>query len=362
MKLSPTLTRCLDDLAARIDETQEAAHGAAWLQFVRGEVGAGVFVPPSRTPRPAAVDWPVVCINDALHDREAMLLQQFGAVSRVLAEGGNASLGVRCNYGVSILTSQLGCPVVEMPREQGNLPTTQPLPGGEAAIDALLDAGVPDLRAGQGGDVFDTAELYLEVMARWPVIGRWVELYHPDTQGPMDNVDLLWGSDVFLAFYDCPQRVHAAMDLMAEHYVAFLSKWFELVPTDSQLTRHWGMSMPGRVMLRDDSLMNLSSQIYVEFIREPEQRCLRALRGGVVHFCGRGDHFIDAMCEMDGLRGINLSQPHLNNMHRVFDAVLSRGLVMVGLRRDAAAACGRELMGKVHCSEAVAAPIGAAAR
>ena len=34
--------------------------------------------------------------------------------------------------------------------------------------------------------------------------------------------------------------------------------------------------------------------------------------------CGRGDHYIESLCEIEKLYGINLSQPHLNDMDKIF--------------------------------------------
>jgi len=276
-----------------------------------------------------------------------MLLQQFGAVSGVLARGGDKALGVRCNYGVGIMASQLGCDVVEMPREQGNTPTARPL-GGMDAIEAAIQNGMPDLRAGQGADVFDTGERFLEAMQRYPVLGRWVALYHPDAQGPIDNAELAWGSDIFLAFYDCPERVHAFLDLMTEHYIAFMRKWFDMVPPRGETSTHWVLKQRGQIMLRDDSLMNLPPDICNEFIRDREERCLLEFGGGAIHYCGRGDHYIEPMSGIKGLTGVNLSQPHLNDMPRIYANTIDKGIPLLGFSHEWASKAARPLLGRVH--------------
>ncbi len=358
--MKPDLQRCLDDLARRINEDEEAALHRAWRRFLDDAHDEDVFVPPTRTPRPPATDWPAVHINDALHDPDLMLLQQFGMVSEALARGGNAVLGVRCNYGVSIMASQFGCTVIEMPREQGDLPTPQCLDG-EAALRAAVDAGVPDLRTGQGGQVFDTAQHFLEVLDRWPVLGRWVDLYHPDGQGPMDNAELVWGSDIFLAFYDQPDLVHAVLELMTEHYITFLRAWFDLVPPhDDNVSSHWGFMLRGRIVLRDDSLMNLSPELYTTFIRDREGRCLTELGGGAIHFCGRGDHFITAMSEIEHLYAINMSQPHLNDMELIYAHTVDKGIPLIGFDSAAAGAAGRDLRGRVQCPKRPPAGVASA--
>jgi hypothetical protein len=353
----------LDDLASRIDADEEARIHESWIDFLEGRLagklgGAEPFVPPARVAKPAGIDWPRIHINDALADVDTMVLHQLSMVSDALAAGSNAILNVRTNYGVSIMTSQLGCEVVIMSREQGNLPTTLPLGGRDPAaagttredvIRRAVDRGVPDLRAGQGAAVFDCGELFAEVLGTHELLDRWILLYHPDTQGPIDNAELAWGSDIFLAFYDDPQLVHSFLDLMVEHYLAFLRKWFALHPPRGRYSAHWGHLIKGQVLLRDDSLMNLSPEIYDEFIFAREQRSLDELGGGVIHYCGRGSHVIDRFAAIDSLTGVNLSQPHLNDMDVVFASTVDRGLSIIALDPAAATTAGRDLGGRVHC-------------
>lgn len=349
-------TPYLDDLARRIDPDEEARIHAAWIDFLEGRAGSpgstAAFVPPSRTPKPARVEWPRIHINDALADIDTMVLHQLSMVSDAIASGSNAVLNVRTNYGVSIMTSQLGCEVVTMPREHGNLPTTLAL-GGADPIRRALDAGVPDLRSGQGGDVFDCGALFAELLAAREVLDRWIILYHPDTQGPIDNAELAWGSEIFLAFYDTPQLMHQFLDLMTDHHIAFLRAWFAAHPPRGEYSAHWGHLMKGQVMLRDDSLMNLSPEIYDEFIFAREDRCLSELGGGVIHFCGRGSHVIDRFPRMRALTAVNLSQPHLNEMDAILDATVDQGLSLIALDPGAARRAvesGRDLRGRVHCT------------
>ncbi len=346
----------LDDLASRIDPEEEQRIHLAWIDFLEGRLEARLgstasFVPPGRTPRPAGIDWPSVHINDALADIDTMVLHQLSMVSEAIASGSNSILNVRANYGVSIMASQLGCEVVIMSREQGDLPTPRPL-AGEDPIRKALDRGIPDLRAGQGADVFDCGERFEELLSRREVLKDWVMLYHPDAQGPIDNAELAWGSGIFLAFYDEPELVHRFLDLMTEHYLAFLRAWFAAHRPRRLYNAHWGMLMKGNIMLRDDSLMNLSPEIYDEYIFAREARCLAELGDGVIHFCGRGSHVIDRFHRMGGLTGVNLSQPHLNDMDAVFAETVDRGLVLIGLDPQAAATAGGrgvDLRGHVHC-------------
>ncbi len=334
MGCTPQLEACLEDLESRLDKDQETAHITAWREFLDGDIaGDKPFVPPARRPAPPTIDWPDVHINDAQDDPEQMLLSQFRGVSDILAQGWNTALSVRCNYGVGILASQCGCNIVQMDREQGNLPTSIPL-GSRDAIRRLLDHGIPVPTAGLGAHVFDTAERFLDVFQRYPKIGRWVHLYHPDTQGPIDNAELVWGSDLFLAVYDEPELLNTFLDFMVDHYTQFMQAWFKTVPQISAYAAHWALWHKGALMIRNDSLMNLSPDTYTELVRPRDQKLFDTFGGGAIHFCGRGDHFIEAMSQMRGLTGVNLSQPHLNDMDVIAQNTVGKGIRVIGYPRD----------------------------
>lgn len=352
MQLGECVESCLADLNGRIIPRVEQDLAAQWERFLDGDVGEGFWVPGrARAAEGPSVAWPDVSVNDAQRDVDAMVLHQFTACSgRIMCEGGQA-LAVRCNYGVGILPSLFGAEIRLMDKTQGNLPTSIPM--GPERCRQLLDKGVPDIHGSLGGNVFRAAARFRELMARYPVVAEHVALYHPDLQGPMDVVELLWGSDLFTAVYLEPDTIHALLNLVTDTYIAFMREWERIVPpTGSATSVHWALRHRGRLMLRDDSAMNFPPELFDEFIRPHDQRILNEFDGGVVHFCGRGDHYIASLCTMDHLFGVNMSQPELNDMERIYTATIDARIPLLGFSRSAAEHArdaGRELRGMVQC-------------
>jgi hypothetical protein len=342
---------CLADLQARIDEKQEQENLAAWQNFLDNRCTEPLFFPPKRTPAPPRMQWPAININDALDDFELMILRELAAMSALLASGGGLRLHVRCNYGTGILPSLFGCPLFVMPRETDTLPAVHPLPSVDD-IRRVTATGVPDLRAGLGGKVFDCAARIRELFSKYPVIERHVTLYHPDMQGPIDAAEVVWGSDIFLAFYDEPDLLRSFLEVITQTYSAFMRKWYALAPETGPWSVHWGLLHKGRLMIRNDSLMNLSPEIYTQFVRPLDQRLFDEFGGGAIHFCGRGSHYIEAMSSMRGLSGIQMSQPHLNDMEVIYRNTVDKKIKLLNFdtkTAQAAVAAGRALGGQVQC-------------
>jgi hypothetical protein len=349
--VTDALARCLDDLEARVDPEDEDRLLSEWVAFSEGHFAGEVFTPRRRRPRPPSFEWPTVRTNATLEDPEAMLLHQYARSSGFLATGVGAPLGVRANYGTSILPLLFGVEPFVMPDEFDTLPTSRPLHEADA-IRRIVGSGPPDLGLGYGARVLEMGERFLEVGRRYPGIGRHVHVFHPDLQGPLDVCEVVWGSSIFYALYDEPTLVEDLLELVTDTYSRFLRAWTAIVPFRQGGNVHWNLYHTGNIMLRADSAMNLAPEQYDQFSRPYDQRLLDEFGGGAIHYCGRGDHFIGSLSTLRGLHAVQVSQPELNDMEVVLASTVDRGLKLLGLPRpaaDEALARGRDLRGCVHC-------------
>lgn len=352
--MTTTLEQCLNDLEERIDESVEAELRRQWKQFCRLEFRGDMFSPSRPAMNPPKFAWPVVRTNEILADFDKMALQQFAGCSGSLEAGNGFPLMVRCNYGTPIMPVLFGAELFVMPEEMDCLPGSRPIGGGTDAIKALLDRGEPSLDHPYAQKVLEMGRRFMAVKRAHPKIGRWVDVYHPDLQGPMDVLEMIWGSDIFVALYEEADLVHAMLDLVCRTYGRFMRAWEALCPPPppGDPAGHWGLMHPGRIMLRDDSAMNLSPEMFRQFILPYDQRLLEEFGGGAIHACGKVDHWAPLLGEMKGLKAFNMSQPHLNDMEIVWQSTVDKGLVIVDVdsaAARAAIAAGRNLHGRVNC-------------
>ncbi len=270
--------------------------------------------------------WPDYAYNDTFFDREKMLLSQLRHPYLHHLARDYHPLAIRANYGTVILPSILGA---EYQLTESSMPWAHHLPD-RATVRRLIDAGVPDVRSGLGGACLDTLAYYCETIAPYPNLARQLRVYHPDMQGPFDVAHLLWGPDIFLALYDVPQMVHELLDLVVRTFIEWLSCWRALVQEEEGLTAHWSFLIRGATMLRDDTPVMLSRAQYLEFVKPYDQRVLDAFGGGI-HFCGRGDHFVEEMVKSENLYALHISQPELNDMASVWALAQEHRLVLLGV-------------------------------
>ncbi|MHC1694804.1 MAG: hypothetical protein AB9835_05970 [Eubacteriales bacterium] len=348
--LSEGTTRLLEDIERRISPDAEEDFVRQWSDFTYDRFSGDLFRPVRRALSGTNYNYRNININDAIQSYEDMLVSQLELVSRSLGSEGQV-LCVRANYGTGIMTSLFGARIFTMPRETNTLPTTYSFNDTDK-IRALLEKGIPPLDSALGERVFEMGELYAEVFSHYPKISRYVSVYHPDTQGPLDICELLWGGEMFYAMYDEPELVHGLLRLVSDTYTAFLERWFRLFPPHPELNTHWNNLMfRGSILIRDDSAMNLSPELYGEYARPYDALLLERFGGGAVHFCGRGDHYIERLCSIPKMYGIAMSQPHLNDMEAIYRNTVDKGIKLLGFdavtaRRDVSRSGG--FRGNIH--------------
>ena len=328
MKLSAYTESLLVDIENRIIPEVEDDFINQWKTFWNNKSNEIIFTPKRKKITAPTMELKNIHINDAIDNLDAMLAMQLEGVSKALGSK-NQTLSVRANYGTGIMTSIFGAELFKMPREQSTLPTT--ISVGEDRIREIVSTGLPNIETGLGKKVFEFGELCKEIFASYPKIQKYVYVYHPDTQGPLDITDLLWGSDVFYAFYDDPDLVHDMMRLSTDAYKAVLDRWFKMFPNREDINVHWDYWMKGNICLRNDSAINLSPDQYKEFSLDYDKEVLEYYGGGMLHYCGKGDHFVGLITNSEFLFGVNLSQPHLNDMEKVYGATISCGKKLLDL-------------------------------
>ncbi len=333
MKPSKETISLLEYIESRLDPAVEDDFSAQWNDFLFDRFTGEIFTPYRKKVTPIDIKLPNIHINDTIQDIDLMLQAQLSGVIQALSTR-TQNLCIRANYGTGILSSLFGAEIYSMPRKTNTLPTTKSFNDTEI-IRSLTEKDIPSLTNGLGKNVFAFGELCAEAFEPYPLVKKYVEVYHPDTQGPLDIAELLWGGEMFFAMYDEPELVHNLLKLIQDTYIAFLERWFELFPSKGEVHCHWpSLRHRGHILLRNDSAMNLSPQLYQEFSVPYDTALLSHFNGGAMHFCGRGDHYIESLCSIPNLTGINMSQPHLNDMETIYRSTVDKGIKLLAFSKE----------------------------
>lgn len=239
-------------------------------------------------------------------DPEKMLVSQLCGLCAAVDLQDDTLPMIRANYGVGILPSLFGAGQRIIDNQ---MPWSEPL-GGIGAIRRMIGRGIPDINAGLGEQVLATQAYYTSQLAAYPKCRSLVRLYHPDLQGPFDVAHLLWGTEIYYALYDEPELVHDLLRLVTATYIRFLKAAKSLIQDEDEgQVYQWGCLYRGRVVLRNDTAVNLSRELYETFVRPYDQAVLDEFGSGSIHYCGRAEQWIFQMMECRNLKAMNFGQP-----------------------------------------------------
>lgn len=347
------LEKYLTDLEERLDSKEEERLRREWKNFLDNGTSEAFFSPLRNPVKNSSFEWPQININDAILDEsfETMLLSQLCAVNSLISSALGNLPAIRANYGSNILSTLFGCEIHMMEREFNTLPGGLPVPGGAEAVRKMLSSGLPDFSKGQLPQVFGATAFFLEKLKDYPKLQKYCTIYHPDFQGPLDICEVIYGSEIFLAFYDEPELMRDFLSLVTDSYMKAMDGFFQLVKPSGDYNVHYGWMHKGKIRISLDSCVNFSGEMYSEFVL-PHDRKLFNRYGGIIHTCGKCDHFVPYLNQIgDGYNGFNLSQPHLNDMEKIFSETVDKGIRIFSLNKVAvqdAVSKGRNLCGLVH--------------
>jgi hypothetical protein len=234
---------------------------------------------------------------------------------------------VRANFGTVIIASLFGSHVEQVAE---NPPWVRRLPGQEIGLEAILDRDPCDFSQGWCPRVVESCQFYQHVLSEYPALRDLIRITLPDLQGPFDNLELIVGSDLFLDLYACPEDVQAALHAVAKAQVAFARHLQPYLSDGPEgYTHQHAVMIKGQILIRADSCILMSPQMYGEVVAPHDEYVLSEMGGGGMHTCGRADQHVEALLALPSLRCLDLGQSELNDMDSIYAAARGRGVPIV---------------------------------
>jgi uroporphyrinogen-III decarboxylase len=187
-----------------------------------------------------------------------------------------------------------GCPVAYLDEQ---VPDTVPLLT-EDKKNILFDKGLPDPFSGIMEKNLSYYEYFNKRAKGFTFSGRPVTSVIPaavGTDGPLTIAANLRGAtELFMDFYEDPEFVHKLLDYVTEGTIQRIRAWWKLIGRPERID-NWSFA--------DDSVQNISVEMYREFVMPYHRRLINALGGKGpyrIHLCGDASrHFLTLKNELD---------------------------------------------------------------
>ena len=241
--------------------------------------------------------------------------------------GDDLPLAVRANFGTVLVASMFGARVEQV---DDNPPWVVGHEGGAYPLERIVDTDPADFSAGWIPRAAETMRTYREILDTCPELKRAIRIVLPDLQGPFDNLELIRGSEALMDLVAAPEAVARALDALATAQIG-LAKYFEqwiTEPGDGYCHQH-AVALKGNVLLRNDTPIMVSPEMYREQISPSDERVLRDLGGGGIHSCGNFGHLADAYLELPSIRSLDFGQSEMNDVETIYAKAAAKRIALI---------------------------------
>ena len=236
---------------------------------------------------------------------------------------------IRANFGTVVVASLLGGKV----EQRDDSPPWVRHFETEKEFMSILDRCNDLCLDGIAGRVSDTYRVYHDILAGYPNLCKNLNIVLPDLQGPLDTLELLRGSDVYLDFLEKPEMVDHALSFIAHVQVAFAKELSPLISSN-----HPGYSfqhavlIKGNILIRNDSTIMIDPLMYREQVAPHDEFVLKSMHGGGIHSCGRIDYLIPEIFDLPSISCFDFGQSYLNDMTSVYPMAVTKKIPLIRVR------------------------------
>lgn len=206
---------------------------------------------------------------------------------------------IRANYGVGTFVSQFGY-------QQKIVGNTMPWVS-HGTLDECVEA-MKNRDEALLDKVLETQEFYREILRRYEKCSKWIRLYHCDLQGPLDNLHLMLGNDLYYMMYDDEDTLKKLLEQISARYVETLKKVRSNIDDiyDDNTIYHWQSLYRGKAVLRNDTAVTISKEMYEKFSLPYEEWISSQIGGASFHYCGKEISYFDSMLKIKGFGTLNI--------------------------------------------------------
>ena len=313
------LERLLTHLSSTCTEQREQEIGALYQSALNyGDVPRLPVA--MQYPFPDDAAFPPFPHHEAIQNPEKMLYNEltfaFGmSILNSPEVGDDLPSTIRPNFGTTIVASMFGARIEQI---DNNPPWVRSFESKTETL-KIFDVDIEDYSRGWIPKVEETYECYRKTLAGFAEIRNVIKIVLPDLQGPLDNLDLLRGSDVYIDMYEDPDLVRDGLELMARAQENLARRFSKYINDDSSRFCHQhGIMNRGNILIRNDSSIMVSPEMYRDFVAPFDEQVLKCLDGGGLHSCGTFEHLVDEYLALESIMAIDFGQSDMNDVDAIF--------------------------------------------
>ncbi|AQQ09108.1 methylcobalamin:coenzyme M methyltransferase [Sedimentisphaera cyanobacteriorum] len=236
-------------------------------------------------------------------------------------------LTVRANFGTVLVASMFGC---EVENAEDNPPWARHLESKDEFEKCLDNFDPSDFSSPWMAKAEKTLKVYKQILSEYPKLKNMIQIVLPDLQGPLDNAAMVRGSEFFVELLTEPELTAKAMKLAAQAQ-ANAAKHFSPYLTEkvNGFAHQHAAMIRGNILLRNDSSVMISPEMYSEKIACYDDMVLNAIGKGSIHSCGKIGHVAEKFMEIPHCLSVDFGQPEMNDLDTIYSIAKERNISLI---------------------------------
>jgi hypothetical protein len=239
--------------------------------------------------------------------------------------GDDLPFSIRADFGCVLVASMFGATI----EQKDNNPPWVRNADSQVSYDEILNTSLKDFQRGIIPRVVDRYKMFVDILKEYPALESATNITLPDLQGPFDNLELLRGSDIFVEMYSQKQAFLKAMEMMTNAQIGlvrYLSKFIS--EKVGGISHQHGFAIKGGILIRNDTSIMISPQMYRQMISLYDERILDIFGGGI-HSCGKVGSIIEEFLNVNSIACFDFGQSELNEIDKVYSLANEKKIALV---------------------------------
>ncbi|MDD4000768.1 MAG: hypothetical protein PHX62_07760 [Bacilli bacterium] len=283
--------------------------------------------PPIRVPLSS---YPSYTIEEIHNNKYKMLYNELLPIYNSLRIKDDALPMIRANFGVGTFTSIYN---FKSKIIGNNMPWVEP-----KSLDTTIDSVFGSLNYELIDKIIEIQDFYLEILSKYEKAQKYIKIYHCDLQGPLDNLHLMIGSDIYYMMYDDESTLYKLLDKISQDYVDVLNKVRQnTTDKEGDYLYHWYTLYCGNAVLRVDTATNLSNEMYHKFSGQFDEKIGKKLGKISLHYCGKYVSWLNDIFASENIKALNIGTVpsfdyDVNFIQEITDGLLKYNKPLVNMR------------------------------
>ncbi|MEN8192379.1 MAG: hypothetical protein ABFS12_06150 [Bacteroidota bacterium] len=274
-----------------------------------------------------AIDWPGFPFGQMWNDYGAMLLNELRPVYESIKLKDDKVFSLRPNLSQIFVPSLFGVDASYPDDQLDSMPAVK----SQLTFQHLKEINVNEIDFKKHWIIkkyCNIVDTWKELLSDFPKLKEVVHFSLPDLQGPFNLYFLLRGTEAYTDVILESDFTHDLMQKITSILIDvtnYLSDFIEY----NGISYYWNYSYPGKIRNVDDNSIQISSDLYNEFVLPYNQMLAQQCSGGIHHYCGQGDHIIDQVLNIEGNVGLNFGNPEMQNWETIYEKAQKYKVVLL---------------------------------